>query len=164
MVAAAENDVIGRDGDLPWHLPGDLRWFRELTTGGVVVAGRLTHESIVRRLGRPLPGRITVVVSSGAAADGTHVVPARSAREGLDRARALAAWGGREEVFVIGGARVYAETLPEVDRIHLTRVHAEVDGDAVLPAGWLTGFRLVDSRPGPEDAPLPYSHQVYERG
>jgi dihydrofolate reductase len=159
IVAAARNDVIGHDGGLPWHLPEDLRRFRQLTTGCPVVVGRLTHESIVARLGRPLPGRTSVVVSTrppGEEADG--VLWVESLEAALDAAAAACAAGGDGEasdggqIFVIGGATIYEQALPRVDRIYLTRLDREVDGDTRMPAGWLDGFTLAarDDRPGPE--------------
>ncbi|MFB9239388.1 dihydrofolate reductase [Plantactinospora siamensis] len=163
VVAADFADVIGRGGDLPWHLPGDLRRFKALTAGGVVVAGRRTHESIVARLGRPLPGRLTVVVSRRAdlpRQDGMLVQPDVPAA--LHAARAVAAFAGRDELFVIGGAEIYAQALPEVTRIHLTRVHARVGGDTALPAGWLAGFTRVAAERVDGDA-LPFTVETYER-
>jgi dihydrofolate reductase len=190
IVAAAANDVIGAGGALPWHLPEDLRRFRRLTAGHAVVLGRVTHESIVARLGRALPGRTSVVVSSrgaalpggvsvlGGASDGTAEVSwAGSVEEAMAAAREaeagaaaraaeaeargdLGASGG--EVFVLGGASVYAQALPEVDRVYLTRVHREVAGDTSMPAGWLDGFTVVrhDDRPGPDGG---FSFLEYER-
>jgi dihydrofolate reductase len=169
IVAAAENDVIGADGALPWHLPEDLRRFRELTRGHAVVLGRLTHESIVARLGRPLPGRTSVVVSSrgpaaagagGAVAVSTAAVAwAGSVADGMTAARAAETAG---EVFVLGGASVYEQALPEVDQVYLTRVHREVAGDTRMPAGWLDGFELVERehRPGPDGG---FSWEEYRR-
>jgi dihydrofolate reductase len=123
VVAAADNDVIGRDGGLPWRLPADLRHFRELTMGKPIVMGRLTWESI----GRPLPGRQNIVMTrqSAYAAEGADVVA--TAEE------AVAAAGGADEIMVIGGAQVYAEFLPRAGRIYLTRVHAEPAGDVRFP-------------------------------
>lgn len=163
IVAAAENDVIGRRGGLPWYLPDDLRRFRELTTGHVVVAGRRTHESIVERLGHPLPGRITVLVTSAAGAGAGPVLPQPSVPAALSVARAVEEFAGRGEVFVIGGRAVYAAALSEVDHIYLTRVHAVVPGDVTMPAGWLAGFTLVDSAGPVTGGELPYSVQRYER-
>ena len=179
IVAAAENEVIGAAGALPWHLPEDLRRFRRLTTGHAVVLGRVTHESIVARLGRALPGRTSVVVSSRGAAptgtggadgpgggggdDGTaEVAWARSLEEAMAAARAaelLTAAAGGGEVFVLGGASVYEQALAEVDRVYLTRVHREVAGDTSMPAGWLDGFTLV----GREQRPGGFSFLDYER-
>lgn len=163
VVAATDAGVIGRGGDLPWHLPEDLRFFRQLTAGSVVLAGRRTHRSVVARLGRPLPGRVTVVVSSRPPSPGGPVVHAASVAHGLDLARSLAAWAGRDEVFVIGGAQLYAAAMPHVDRVHLTRIHADIAGDTSLPDGWLDGFRLVETVPGVPGAALPYSHERHER-
>ncbi|HEY3979799.1 MAG TPA: dihydrofolate reductase [Streptosporangiaceae bacterium] len=175
IVAAAENDVIGAGGALPWHLPEDLRRFRRLTTGHAVVLGRVTHESIVARLGRALPGRTSVVVSSrgaagagggGAADDPPEVAWAGSVAEAIAAARAAEARGGTpglgSEVFVLGGASVYEQALPEVDRVYLTRVHREVAGDTSMPAGWLDGFTLAgrDERPGADGG---FSFLEYQR-
>jgi dihydrofolate reductase len=165
FLAATEDDVIGRDNDLPWHLPADLRRFKQLTSGHVVVVGRRTHESITSRLGRPLPGRITVVVTSQAGRPGEGpVIYQPSVAAALSVARAIEGFAGRDEVFVIGGAQVYTEALPEADTVYLTRIHAHVDGDARMPAGWLDGFKLADSQDGPAGEELSYAFERYERG
>src|SRR5262245_42738077 len=105
IVAADELDVIGRDGALPWYLPEDLKRFRALTDGHVVVAGRRTHESIVERLGHPLPGRTTVVVSGVMTSEDDSVVVVGGVFEAMLTARALEDARGGDEVFVIGGAQ-----------------------------------------------------------
>jgi dihydrofolate reductase len=165
VVAAAENEVIGRDGALPWYLPADLRRFRELTTGHVVVMGRLTYESIIARLGHPLDGRTSVVISSTLPdpAD-ERVVVSGSVESALAQAARLAAGAGSGELFVAGGESVYRQVLPSADRIYLTRVHAEVAGDRRMPDGWLAGFELVSR----QDATDPgsgtgYSFLGYQR-
>lgn len=125
VAAVARNGVIGRDGDLPWHLPDDLRHFKALTIGHALVMGRKTFESI----GRPLPGRTTVVVTrrdDWEAPGG--VVVARSLEEALRRAAARA-----EEVFVVGGAEVYRQALDLADAMELTEVHASPEGDVRFP-------------------------------
>jgi len=126
VAAVARNGVIGVGGGLPWHLPDDLRRFKELTLGHALVMGRRTYESI----GRPLPGRTTVVVTRtpGWQPGSNEVHVARSLPEALETA---AATDG--EVFVVGGARVYAEALPLADRLELTLVEAEPDGDTRFP-------------------------------
>jgi len=158
FVAVAENGVIGRDGDLPWHLPDDLRRFKALTLGHTVVVGSRTHESIVNRLGKPLPGRISVVVSREPRPGDGLVIFQPSVASALSVARAIEEFAGRDELFVIGGAQVYTEALPEVDRVYLTRVHATVDGDAHMPAGWLDGFSLAE-----EARHDTHSYLIYER-
>ena len=127
VAAVARNGVIGADGGIPWHLPGEQRRFKELTLGHVLVMGRLTYESI----GRPLPGRTTVVVTRtagwNAGDDGVLVAP------GVPEAIAVAATVD-EEVFVVGGSSVYEAALPLADKLELTWVDAEPEGDARFPA------------------------------
>lgn len=125
LVAVAERGVIGRDGGLPWRLPADLRFFKRVTMGHHVIMGRRTWESI----GRPLPGRTMVVLSR----DPALVVPGASVVHELADALALARAAGDTEAFVIGGAEVYARALPLADRLYLTRVHADVEGDVCFP-------------------------------
>jgi dihydrofolate reductase len=164
ILAAAENEVIGRNGDLPWHLPADLRRFRALTTGHVVVVGRRTHESIVGRLGHPLPGRVSVVISSQPRPGGGPVLYQPSVGAALSVARAIEEFAGRDEVFVAGGAAVYTAALSEVDVVYLTRVHTEPAGDVRMPAGWLDGF--APAGPGEQvaaGAAPAHTYQRYER-
>ena len=125
IAAVAENGIIGRQGDLPWRLPADLKRFRRLTTGHAILMGRKTWESI----GRPLPGRTSIVLTGRA----EYPLPEGVLRAGsLDEALALVP--GEDEVFVIGGEALYAEALPRADRLQLTRVHASPSGDARFPA------------------------------
>ena len=125
IVAAAANGTIGRDGDLPWRLPADLRFFKRVTMGHHLVMGRRTWASI----GRPLPGRTMVVLTRdpGLEIPGVTVVHALS--DALELARAA----GDPEAFVIGGAEVFARALPLADRLYLTRVYADVEGDVRFP-------------------------------
>jgi len=123
IVAASANNVIGVNGDLPWRLSADLRRFKELTMGKPIIMGRKTWESI----GRPLPGRHNIVITRQAdyVAEGCTVVPSTEA--------AIDAAGDVEEVMIIGGSHIYNAFLPQAERIYLTRVHAEVDGDTWFP-------------------------------
>jgi len=165
VVAASANEVIGADGALPWHLPGDLRRFRDLTTGHVVVMGRLTYQSILDRLGHPLTGRTSVVVSRTLGETGhPGVLVARSVADALALAERLAEQAGDTEFFVIGGESVYRDVLPRADRVYLTRVHGQVAGDRSMPDGWLAGFELAarDDEAGAQ-GPLRYSHLDYHR-
>ena len=130
IVARARNGVIGRDGTLPWRLPEDLAYFKRTTMGHPIVMGRRTWESI----GRPLPGRRSIVVSrqAGFVAAGAEVVPS------LDAALSLCA--GAEEAFVIGGAHLYRAALPRASRLIVTEIDADFEGDtfwlAPDPAHW----------------------------
>ena len=165
VVAASANEVIGADGALPWHLPGDLRRFRDLTTGHVVVMGRHTYQSILDRLGHPLTGRTSVVVSRTLGDTGhPEVLVARSVGDALALAERLAEQAGDTEFFVIGGESVYRDVLPRADRVYLTRVHGQVAGDRSMPGDWLAGFELAarDDEAGAQ-GPLRYSHLDYHR-
>ncbi|MEE3328836.1 MAG: dihydrofolate reductase [Myxococcota bacterium] len=126
VVAASENSVIGAAGGIPWKLPDDQQIFKKLTLNHCILMGRKTHESI----GRLLPKRTTIVLSKKAdyTVKGAHVVDTLLAAESIARDQ------GEEELFVIGGEGVYALALPEADRIYMTRVHAEFEGDAYMPA------------------------------
>ncbi|TBV02802.1 dihydrofolate reductase [Phytopseudomonas dryadis] len=130
IAALAENRVIGRDNQLPWHLPADLKHFKALTLGKPIVMGRKTWDS----LGRPLPGRLNLVVSRqrGLSLDGAEVFTSlQAARE---RAEAWAREQGVEEIMLIGGAQLYQQALPIAQRLYLTRVALQPEGDAWFPA------------------------------
>jgi dihydrofolate reductase len=124
IVAASANNVIGVNGGLPWHLSDDLRRFKAITMGKPIVMGRKTYESI----GRPLPGRQNIVITGQAdfAASGCDVVPSAAA--------AVAAAGAASEIMVIGGGQIYALFLPLAQRVYLTRVEVELEGDVQFPA------------------------------
>ncbi len=148
VVAAAENGVIGRDGDLPWRLPADLARFKKLTMGHPLIMGRKTYKSI----GRPLPGRVSIVLTRDTAwrAGNDAVLVAHS----LEQAVALAADAeavNSETAFVIGGGEIYRLALPAADRVELTRVHALVDGDAHFPALEAAEWQLAESTERPAD-------------
>ena len=123
IVAMAANGVIGRDNQLPWHLPADLKHFKQTTMGKPILMGRKTYESI----GRPLPGRTNIVITrdTGYRVDGCIVVNSIDA--------ALAAAGEQDEIMVIGGAEFYRQVLPRTDTIYLTRIHDSFDGDTCFP-------------------------------
>jgi len=161
IVAAAENGVIGRNNALPWHLPEDLRYFKQRTLGKPIVMGRKTYESI----GRPLPGRTNIVITRnpGFAAEGIKVVP--SLDEALQLADDIAQIDGVDELVVIGGAEIYREAMPRADRLYLTEVHAVIQGDAVLPEVDWARWREVGRERHAAEAPNPYDYSfvVYER-
>lgn len=138
IVAASENGVIGRDNDMPWRLPSDLKRFKKLTMGQPIIMGRKTYLSI----GRALPGRLNIVLSRDEAFQAEGVKVAASLEDALGQAaEALSSneEAGRDECFVIGGAQIYRLALPLADRLYLTRVHAELAGDAYFefePSAW----------------------------
>jgi dihydrofolate reductase len=161
IVAAAENGVIGRNNALPWHLSEDLKYFKRVTMGKPIVMGRKTFESI----GRPLPGRTNIVITRNARfhAEGVKVVA--SLTEALALAADIAVIDGARELVVIGGAEIYREAIPGADRLYLTEVHAQVEGDAYLPEidwrQWQEVSRERHGASGPN--PYDYSFVVYHR-
>lgn len=156
IAAMAENRVIGAGGALPWKLPSDLAHFRRVTMGHPVIMGRRTWESI----GRPLPGRLCVVITRRPGYTlPPDVVRAASLEDALERCR------GEEEVFVIGGGEIFAQAIGLADRVHLTVLHAEMPGDTFFPELDPGEWTLVreDLRPADERNPHPHSFRVLER-
>lgn len=129
IVAAAENNVIGKDNRLIWRLPLDMKFFKEKTTGHCVVTGRRNYESIPPNF-RPLPGRTNIVVTRQAGYDAPGAVVVHS----IDAAVEIAESQHETELFIIGGGEIYSQALPLCDAVLLTRVHAQPDGDAFFPA------------------------------
>lgn len=162
ITAASQNNVIGRNGALPWRLAADLAHFKRLTTGAAILMGRKTYDSI----GRPLPGRKSIVLTRDTAWRAIHdeVLTAES----LDQAIALATQTevqNKDEVFVIGGGEIYRLALPQADRVYLTRVHVTVEGDATFPALDPSEWRLDSSEDHPADQrnEYPCTFEVWER-
>ena len=155
IVAIAENGVIGRAGKLPWHLSADLRRFKRLTMGHALIMGRKTYESI----GRPLPGRTSVVVTRQSQYQPTGVQVAPSLRRGLEIV------SEHEQAFIIGGSQIYGPALEIADRLYVTRVHAPVEGDVSFPPLDSTEWRLSQETPHPRDEAHAYAFtfQVYDR-
>lgn len=154
--AMSRNRVIGRNGRLPWHLPDEMAHFRRTTRGKPVIMGRKTFESA----GRPLPGRLNIVLSRGGfAAAGVRVAP------DLQAALAIAAEDPADECFVTGGAEPYALALPLADRLYATTVEAELNGDTLFPCFPLEPWRLVGEESHPTDKRHPYAYTVrtYDR-
>ena len=129
ICAIAENRVIGRNNSLPWHLSEDLRYFKRTTMGNCIIMGRKTWESI----GRPLPGRTNIVITSNPnyEAEGARVVASLPAA--IKLAESISLIDGSEEAFVIGGAGIYQAALLLANRLHLTRVPPQVEGEHLLP-------------------------------
>jgi dihydrofolate reductase len=161
IVAMAENGVIGRDGGLPWHISGDLKYFKARTIGKPVVMGRKTHESI----GRPLPGRANIVVSRNPdfCVPGIHL--AADLKAALTAAKEFAEESGAEEIMVMGGADIYRQALGSAERIYLTEVHAAVEGDARFPDFDRSEWREISRERHPADTPgsPAYSFVVLDR-
>ena len=155
IVAASTNNAIGIGGDLPWRLSDDLKRFKAVTMGKPIVMGRKTWDSI----GRPLPGRQNIVITRqpGFSAEGCDVV--------ASVAEAVAIAGDVDEVMVIGGSQVYELALPSADRIYLTRVHAQLDGDAFFPEVDESQWRLIseERQVADERNDFDYTFRIYDR-
>jgi dihydrofolate reductase len=155
VVAVADSGVIGRDNALPWHLPEDLKHFKRVTLGKPVVMGRKTFESI----GKPLPGRQNVVVTRDAnyRRDGVTVVHSADA--------AVAAAGAAGEIMVIGGADLFRLFLPRAQRVHLTRVHGDIEGDVRWPPLDASQWQRIaaEERPADERHAYAMSFELWEK-
>lgn len=155
IVAMTENRVIGRDGDMPWRLSSDLKRFKRITMGHHILMGRKTYDSI----GRPLPGRTTVVISRSATYDDPQIRVARNLEE------AIKITGDDEEIFITGGAQIYTLALSQVDRIYLTRIHCELEGDTFFPEFDLGKWDLIEQEKHSADEKnnFDYSFLTYQR-
>jgi dihydrofolate reductase len=155
IAAVARNGVIGKNNTLPWHLPEDLKHFKQLTTGHAVIMGRKTWESLPERF-RPLPGRTNVVVTRDPAykAKGATVV------HSLDEATKVGAGG---TAFIIGGAELYAHALPLSGRLELTEIDADIEGDASFPTYDRSLWHEVKREAGVSAEGLRYAFVTYER-
>lgn len=150
IVAHARNRVIGRNGRLPWNIPGEQHRFRDLTMGNAIIMGRVTYEEI----GRPLPGRMNIVVSRTRRYEGENLCTAASLAEAI-------ALAGDRHAFVSGGARLFAEALPLVDVMYVTEIDADVPGDVFFPEFDASAFnRRVEVR---FEGELPYEYVTYTR-
>lgn len=155
IVAAAENDVIGGNNQLLWRLPNDMKWFKSITTGHAVIMGRKTHES----MGKALPNRRNIVISRNPEfqSEGCEVVA------GLDEAIRLVS--NDDEAFIIGGGEIYKQAWPLADKLYLTRVHTDKEGDTIIPAihenQWIEEFR--ESHPADEKHAYAYTFIIYSR-
>ena len=137
IAALSDNRVIGNAGKIPWRLSDDLRRFKERTLGHAIIMGRKTYESI----GRPLPGRTNIVITR----DATRDIPGCVVVGSLESALAKAQEIETEEVFICGGGQIYAEALSLADRLYLTIVHANVEGDAFFPEHANTFGNVLES-------------------
>ena len=151
VVAAADNNVIGRENAMPWHIPEDFKHFKTVTMGKPCIMGRKTFESILASLGKPLPGRLNIIISrrnyqhAGA-------LTCKDLEEAIDQA----AKTGADEICIIGGAQIYALALPFANRVYLTRVHQSPEGDAFFP---VLGKEWIEKSRDDKDG---YSFLTYE--
>lgn len=157
VVACSSNNSIGKNNQLLWHLPNDLKFFKNTTWGGVVIMGRKTFESV----NKPLPGRLNIVITRQKNWQAENVTTAGSLDEAIEKAKALY----YKEIFIIGGGEIYREALPKTDKIYLTRVHAEMDGDTFFPEINKNDWQLISCNDfkADEKHAYDYSFEVWER-
>lgn len=160
IAALGENRVIGVDNRMPWHLPGDFKYFKATTLGKPIIMGRKTWDS----LGRPLPGRLNIVVSrqTDLAPEGAEVFPSLEAA--VERAEAWALEQGVDELMLIGGAQLYAQGLELADRLYLTRVALSPEGDAWFPEFDRSQWTLMSNAENAAEGDKPaYNFEVWEK-
>lgn len=138
MVAVSKNGVIGKDNALPWHYKRDLQYFKEVTMGHTVLMGRKTFDSIVKKLGRPLPGRKNVVVTHNPLFSYPEVEVVLDLKEYVAKHK-----NTEEEIFVIGGAQIFKETLAMCDRLYITHIDKEYEGDVFFPEVDLSEYQII---------------------
>ncbi len=150
IVAIAENNVIGKDQDLIWHIPNDLKRFKNITNGHCIIMGRKTYESI----GKALPNRTNIIITrqNNYLAKGCIIVSS------LEAAIAKAKSENEDEAFIIGGAEIYRQSLPIIDKLYLTKVHESFDGDTFFPDINLTNWKLVYQENHSSDEKNLYDH------
>lgn len=157
IVAVSENNIIGSDNGLPWKLSEDFKYFKNKTWGMPVIMGRNTFESMKK----DLPGRINIIVTTRTDWHPEGVFISHSVHEAISKAKESEA----KEIFIIGGGKIFAQTIGMVGRIYLTRVHAKVEGDTTYPAMDKTAWRLISSEDHPADEKnnYPYTFEVWEK-
>ncbi len=157
IVAMDRNQVIGKNDQLPWHIPEDLKRFKSLTFGKTVIMGRKTFESILQRLGKPLPGRTNVIVTH----DRNYQAPKCVVVSSLEESFVAA---GNKDAFIIGGAEVYRQTIENVDRLYVTWINRDYEGDAFFPRIEKQRWNLLSEAKGEEPMfPYEYWFRTYER-
>ncbi|WP_042457565.1 dihydrofolate reductase [Neobacillus dielmonensis] len=156
ILAMDKNNVIGKDNQLPWHLPEDLKFFKRVTMGHPIAMGRKTHQSI----GRVLPGRENIVITRQQDFQCQGCTVFSSIEEFVQYSSKIS-----EEVFVIGGAEIFKETFPYVDRLYITYINEAFDGDTFFPLFTLSEWELISSQKGIKNEKNPYDYEfkIYER-
>lgn len=156
LVAMDENRVIGIDNQLPWHLPEDLKYFKKVTMGHPIAMGRKTHESI----GRILPGRENIVITRQHNYQSEGCTVFYSIKDFISYCQKQ-----NDEIFVIGGAEIFKETFAFADRLYITFIHQDFDGDTYFPEFDFSQWNLLSSNKGPKDDKNPYDYEfrIYER-
>lgn len=157
IAAMSKNLVIGKDNKLLWHIPDDFRHFKQTTMGKPVIMGRKTYESI----GKPLPGRINIVITSKPESVSGDIITVGTVEEAINKGKEIATQSGVDEVFIIGGGQIYEAALPQTDRIYLTVINQEYEGDTFFPKLKADEWeeRIIQSA----EEPVPYMIGILQR-
>jgi dihydrofolate reductase len=161
IVATAKHNVIGKDNDMPWHLPADLAYFKKVTLGKPIIMGRKTYESI----GRPLPGRRNIVISRDTSYQAKGIDTVTSVEQALALVDGTNGGEAVGEIMVIGGGAIYRHCLASANRLYITHIVAEIEGDTVFPDYDINSWEKVESTLRPADDKNNYDLDfcVYER-
>jgi dihydrofolate reductase len=157
IVAASRNNAIGKNNQLLWHLPKDLKFFKNTTWGMPVIMGRKTFEAV----GKPLPGRTNIVITSNENFSAAGVLTTTSLEQALQKARET----NGKEIFIIGGGNIYRQTMDIADRIYMTRVHADIEGDTFFPEMEESQWTLQDAIdiPADEKHAYPFTIETWQK-
>lgn len=157
ITAVSQNNVIGLHNDLPWHLPADMRFFKSTTMGHVVVLGRKSYEAF----GKAYPGRTNIVITRQQDYTLPDAIVVHSLEEAIQKAKTIE----QQEIFILGGAQIFGQSMPLIDRIYLTRIYQDFDGDAFFPMMDMKEWKLVkDEKHDPDEKnKYTYAFQTWER-
>ena len=161
IVAMSENNVIGKDNKMPWHLPDELRYFKSITIGKPIIMGRKTFQSI----GKPLPERTNIVITTNSDFNHTGIVTVPALEQALAFGQECVSNSDQDEIMVIGGAYTYQQALPLATRVYLTRIHRHIEGDTFFPTLSNHQWRETSRQDKEVDAnnPIVCSYLIYER-
>ena len=160
IVAVAENNVIGKDNKLIWHLPSDMKYFKEKTLGHCVITGRKNYESIPEKF-RPLPNRTNIVITRQKKYSALGAIVVGSFEDAIEKAKQT----GDEEIFIIGGAEIFTQSMHLADKLYLTKIHHSFVGDVYFPLISASEWKETDHKKGIVDEKNKYEHDfiTYEK-
>lgn len=158
IAAMAKNRVIGKDNAMPWHIPEEFKYFRRTTMGKPIIMGRKSYEALG---GKPLPGRANIIVSRNPESVAGDVIAVSTVEAAIEKAREIAVRDGVDEIFITGGAQIYAAAMPYTRRLYLTVIHRDYDGNTLFPE--FNESEWVETRSTPVDNDPPYTIRVLDR-
>ncbi len=157
IVAIAENNVMGKDNDIPWYLPADLKYFKKTTLGHHIIMGRKTYQSI----GNPLPKRTNIIITRNPFFIASGCISTNS----IEQALSVALENGEEEAFIIGGAEIYKLSIPYLDKLYITKVDLNIKGDTFFPEIDFSNWNLISEEPHEKNGKneFDYTFKVYHK-